>query len=143
MYVPVLNYTLIHEISLYLKTSPPRVAYWLGRVDRARLKFKLAIKPSACLYLETVARKFSSSHKKDDIYKEIVDLSKLRTAVRQYEDEILQEAGVGSELEKAQVLSKEITEVIAWLEELLCQAMVDARLFDHMYRHREFMYQKE
>lgn len=124
------------------RISAPRVAYWLERLDRAHIKFNLTVNPSAALYLETVARKFMATHEKDDIYKEIVTVNKIRTAIHQYEGKILQEAGVGPELVKAQTLSTKVTEVISWLEELLCQAMVDVHLFKNKYRHCQFMYQK-
>lgn len=94
-------------------------------------------------YLERQAQNYLRDTSKNIFTKQIKFLSKFQASFRRYKGEILQLDGVGPGLDKAERMSREITEVIVWLEELLCQAMVGLLSFQAVYLAKRFMYQKE
>lgn len=92
-------------------------------------------------FAERMYLRFCANKYKDDIHDTIVDIGKYQTSLHRYEDEILQLAGVGPQLEKVQDRSREVTDLIAWLEEVLCLAMVDNALLFKMHTEGKLLYQ--
>ena len=92
-------------------------------------------------YVEAVAKQYLRSNKTDDISKHIGIMSKHQSLFRRFEAEILQAEGVGEGLKKAEGMSQEVTRVIVWLEELLCQAMIGLLSFQALYLATKYLYQ--
>ena len=94
-------------------------------------------------YVERQAQSYLLDSNKKALSKHIQFLMKYQASFHRYEGEILQLEGVGPGLEKAETMSREVTEVIVWLEELLCQAMVGMLSFQAVYLAKRFMYQAD
>lgn len=119
------------------------VHFWLDRAECRTIALRLHYGGTPQEYLERQAQNYLRDMSKNIFTKQIKFLSKFQASFRRYEGEILQLDGVGPGLEKAERMSREITEVIVWLEELLCQAMVGLLSFQAVYLAKRFMYQKE
>jgi hypothetical protein len=110
-------------------------------VDRQTVALRLHYSGRATDYVEAVVQQYLRSNNHSDISRHIHVISKHQSLFRRYEAEILQVDGVGTALEKAEGMSRETTQVIVWLEELLCQAMVGLLSFQATYLAKRFMYQ--
>lgn len=72
----------------------------------------------------------------------ITRTSKFLASVHRYQENLLQLAGVGPELEVANTVEKDISEINSWLEEILCTAMGDFKEVTTTYTLRGFMFQQ-
>ena len=135
----IVGFFKLHRLLRHLRSS---VSYWLDRVNNQTVALRLHYggRPTTD-YVEAVAQQYLHSNKEDDISKHLRIVSKHQSLFRRFEAEILQADGVGEGLEKAERMSREVTQVIVWLEELLCQAMVGLLSFQAQYLAKRYMYQ--
>lgn len=92
-------------------------------------------------YLDTVCVKYLFTRRKDDIRDEIISISNLQKSIYRCQDNILELGGLGAEWERARDISNEVVNVINFLEDILCWAMVDPEELAIMHRRRELRYQ--
>lgn len=92
-------------------------------------------------YLEHVYASYTFNHRKDDIRDKITAISKLQRKVDQCHGNILQLAGVGAELQRADNIAKQVRKLVSWLEEILVWAMHDPRILVAMHHQRELLFQ--
>jgi hypothetical protein len=118
------------------------LAYWNERVACLSLKFKKLVADDAPKFVESLMSTFlTSSHNKDILRDGILSVSRHQKSIRWYEDEILQLGGVNSEWEEAHQLSGRVSEVVRWIEEALCLAMVDPEELVALHTAKQLMYQ--
>ena len=79
---------------------------------------------------------------KDEIQREIDNVTAFQVRFRRYEAEILQEDGVGEKLARSNVITTQVEGVIRSLEDILCQAMTGCISFEAKYTARQLMYQE-
>lgn len=125
------------------QNSRSTVGYWLDRTNCKTIALRLHYAGTPQEFLEKQAQSYLRDTNKNALSKHIKYLTKFQSSFRRYEGEILQLEGVGPGLEKAERMSREVTEVIVWLEELLCQSMVGLLSFQAVYLAKRFMYQNE
>ena len=58
-----------------------------------------------------------------------------------YENEVLTLAGMGPDYDKVREITRRVCEVIEWLEEVLCQAMIDATEVEKRFKECRFSFQ--
>ena len=88
-------------------------------------------------YVLHVMEDFLDKYNKDIVYEQIVAVSKLQTSVYWYENEVLMIAGMEPEYDEVRGVIHLICEVVKWLEEVLCLAMVDAAEVEIMYKESQ------
>lgn len=116
--------------------------HWCNRADSVAKKLVAYTNgKSPKEFTEKVYNIYRAGNYKDTIRDTIVDLGKYQKSLRRHEDEILQLAGVGTQLEKVQGTAREVVKTIVWLEELLCLAMVDKALLFEMHAEGKLLYQ--
>lgn len=91
--------------------------------------------------MDNAVKRFFAVGNKDVFRDEIVKLGNLQKSAHRYEAEILQLAGIGQELKKITTLERELSSIIHWFEELICQAMVDMSEFTEMYHRSKYQFQ--
>ena len=126
--------------------------FWPERVERYTIKWHLFLNGPPADYLERVAQRYirnlgkesmkKEKIRKDEFEREIASVAAFQEKFRHFEAEILQEDGVGEKLEKAVLMSKNMGEVICWLEDLLYQSLVGRISFEATYLGGRFLYQK-
>lgn len=70
-------------------------------------------------------------------------MEKFRTYFRQYEAQLLQLDGTSDRWQKVRNMTDEVGEIIIWLEQLLCDAMVGTLTFQAAYLARGYSYQNK
>jgi len=115
--------------------------YWSQRADQVAINFNKLTNNSAFDFVEGIFNIYQTTQDKDVIRDAIVDTSRLQKSIHRYEAEILQLAGVGTEWKQAASISKHVCDVVKWLEEILCLAMVDVEELSTAYKHQSLMYQ--
>jgi len=93
-------------------------------------------------FLHRVVDEYLKSQDKDSVYEHVVMVGKLQKSIYRYENEVLTLAGVGPEYEKVKTVTRLVCEVVQWLEEVLCSAMVDAAGVGVTYQERGFSFQR-
>ena len=83
---------------------------------------------------------FLDTRDKDIVYEQIVTVGRLQKSVYGYEDEILTLAGLGPEYDRVKDITHFVCDVIKWLEEVLCMAMVDAAEVEMTYKACQFSF---
>lgn len=78
---------------------------------------------------------------KDAINDLIVGFANIRTFATRHSHRILQLVGCNSLWEESDTLSKTVDPIIQWLEDLLCEAMVDPERFSDAFRERRLTFQ--
>lgn len=117
------------------------LAYWNKRVSCLSLKFNQCINNDARKFVEMLMSAFFTSHDKDILRDGVLGVSRHQKSIQRYEDEILQLVGVNSDWKWAHQLSSEVTEVVNWIEEALCLAMVDPEELIALHTTKRLMYQ--
>jgi len=125
------------------QNSRSTVWYWFDCTNCKTIVLRLHYAGTPWEFLKKQAQNYLCDTNKNALSKHIKYLTKFQSSFRRYEGEILQLEGVGPGLEKVERMSQEVTEVIVWLEELLCQSMVGLLSFQAVYLAKRFMYQNE
>jgi hypothetical protein len=92
-------------------------------------------------YLHCVVEEFLERCDKDVVYEKIVTIGKLQKLMYRYENEVLTLAGTGVDYDKIRGITQLVCKVIRWLEEVLCQAMVDETEVGKTFEERRFSFQ--
>jgi len=92
-------------------------------------------------YLHCVVEKFLEHCDKNVIYERVVTIGKLQKSMYRYENEVLTLAGMGPDYDKVREITQLVCKVIHWLEEVLCQAMVDPTDVKKMFKECRFTFQ--
>jgi hypothetical protein len=92
-------------------------------------------------YVEALIDNFKTTQDKDVFRDAIIDVSRLQKSSHLYEAQILELVGVSPEFSQAKSISKDISDLIRWLEEILCLAMVDAEELWKAHKSCSLMYQ--
>lgn len=114
---------------------------WLERTDRIAARLQKITGDDARRYLHGIVKGFVGNQDKDAVYEQIVAVGKLQKSVYGYENEVLTLAGLGPEYEKVREVARTVCDVIKWLEEVLCIAMVDAVEVEIKYKECRFSFQ--
>jgi len=129
---------------VYTSNATPQrlpVNVWLERADRIAARLRKITGDDARLYLCRIVEGFLGNQDKDAVYEQIVTVGKLQKSVYGYENEVLTLAGLGPEYEKVREVTRTVCDVIRWLEEVLCLAMVDAAEVEIKYKRCQFSFQ--
>ena len=113
----------------------------MEQVDCVYKQFKITVSDVPTNFVERICLVFLSHLNKDILYEHVAKLGRLQKLIYQYHSEILTLAGVGPTLQKVEGISKEICDVVGWIEEILCHGMVDADEVVRIHQAREFEYQ--
>jgi len=124
-------------------TTPPSqpITVWLERTNRIAARLQKITGGNAKEYVLHVVEDFLDKYDKDLVYEQIVAVSKLQTSVYRYENEVLTIAGMGPEYDEVRGVTRLVCEVVKWLEEVLCLAMVDAAEVEIMYKESRLPFQ--
>lgn len=117
------------------------VAYWLERSQCVAVKLAKITGGSSSSFVDVICQQYLTSKDKDVIYDSIIRTSRLTTSIRRYHHEVLQLAGVGTDLQVVTAVEDDVREVTGWLEELLCTAMVNHQDVVDTYNARGFGFQ--
>jgi hypothetical protein len=105
------------------------------------MKFEKLIGDSTFNHVKGVFNDFKRTGDKDIIQDAITAASRLEKHIRLCEAQILQLAGVGTEYEQVASVARCISDLIKWLEEILCTAMVDTEELFMAHKKQSLMYQ--
>ena len=93
-------------------------------------------------FLHWVVEEYLKNRDKDFVDNYIVTVGKLQMSIYRYGNEVLMLAGVGPEYEQIKTITGRVCEVVQWLEEVLCFAIMDdADGVGKMYQERRFSFQ--
>jgi len=129
-----------------MDTTPPNpqpLTIWLERADRIAAWLRKITEDNSKKYLHCIVEEFLQSRDSDEdiIYEQIVAVGKLQKSVYKYENEVLTLAGLGLEYDKVKEITRSVCDVVRWLEEVLCLAMVDAAEVENAYQECLFSFQ--
>lgn len=93
-------------------------------------------------YVDKMAIAFLKDQDEHRICQDVERLSAMQTSIYRFQNEIYALAGAGAACKRASQVVEEISEVLKWVEELLCYAMCDAKDFRDYYQGQKFMYQQ-
>ena len=124
-------------------TTPPKqpLTIWLERADRIAVRLRRITGDDPRKYLRRIVEEFLKNRDKDVVYEHIVAVGKLQKSVYGYGNEVLTLAGLGPEYDRVKEVTCAVCDVIKWLEEVLCTAMVDAAEVATMYHECRFPFQ--
>jgi len=74
---------------------------------------------------------------------ELAKLYPLQNAIDKWVAKVLQEAGIGQELNEVENIRRQVSEVVSYLEELLCEAMLDPKGLIDAHHSRTLRYQRQ
>jgi hypothetical protein len=114
----------------------------MERADRIATRLQKITENNPLNFIRQVVQKFVEDQDKECVYEHIVAVGKLQKSMYKYENEVLTLAGTGPEYEQIKTTTRLVCDVVHWLEEVLCSAMVDAAEVRTMFRERKFSFQK-
>jgi len=117
------------------------VTVWLERADRIAGRLRKITGDDPKKYLHHIVEEFLDNRDKDIVYEQIVITGTLQKSLYQYENEVLTLTGMGLEYEKVRQITQLVGDVVKWLEEVLCLAMVDSADVETMFKERRFPFQ--
>jgi hypothetical protein len=132
--------------AIEIDTTPPNsesqpLLIWLECADRTAARLRKITGDDSRRYVHRIVEDFLNSRDKDVVYEQIVAMGKLQKSVYGYENEVLALAGLGPEYDKVKEISRSVCDVIRWLEEVLCLALVDAAEVEKTYQDCLFSFQ--
>ena len=93
--------------------------------------------------MEEAAQGYLRTTKTHTLSNRISIMEKFRTYFRRYEAQLLQLDGMSDRWQKVRNMTDEVGEIIIWLEQLLCDAMVGTLTFQAAYLARGYSYQNK
>lgn len=115
--------------------------YWNARAGRVAKTLDDITQGSATAYVEQLVIDFETTQSKDTINNAIIPVSKLQRSILTCEAEVLELAGVGEEFRTVQAIAQRVAELILWLEDVLCFAMVEKDLIRKKHVEKALRYQ--
>ena len=133
--------TIPNAISTQKQENTSLVDSWLERARRIEMRFDKLTNGDSMTFVDQICTTFILDRSKDSIHEHSIALSKLQKGIYQCHNEILQVAGVGSELSKVEKVQTRICTVVSWVEEVFCHAIVGWSDVQNLYTSKKFMYQ--
>ena len=93
--------------------------------------------------MEAAAQDYLRTMKTQALSDRISIMEKFRTYFRHYEAQLLQLDGTSDRWWKVQRMTGEVGEIIVWLEQLLCDAMVGTLTLQAAYLAKGYLYQSK
>jgi hypothetical protein len=116
---------------------------WLERSDRIFARLQKITASNPVRFLRGIVEKFLENHDKNEIYNQVVEMGKLQKSIYKYENEVLTLAGLGTEYDKVKRVTQQVCQVIRWVEEVLCLAMVEATEVQRTFEASRLLFQVE
>jgi hypothetical protein len=120
-------------------TSP--VDSWLERAHQIEVRFDKLTNGDGMTFVDQICMTFILDQSKNSIHEYSIALSQLWRGIYQCHNEILQVAGVGSELSEVERVRTKICTRVSWIEEVFCHAIVGWSDLQNLYTSNGFMYQ--
>jgi hypothetical protein len=122
-----------------------RVQYLLSRAHRIDRKMN-ALTECEPAYIEKVystyeARFNSGKAGRKILENEIKKMGKLQRSIKRCGERVLQETGMGKEWNEVDDIQKRVQIIISYLEDMLCEAMVDPKGLIEAHRSYSLAYQ--
>ena len=130
------------NLTMSTSTDTQPVNIWIERAGRIATQLHRITGNNSVGFLHRVVDEYLKNQDKDSVYEHIVTVGKLQKSIYRYENEILTLAGVGPEYEQVKTVTCLVCEVVQWLEEVLCSAMVDAAGVGLTYQEHRFSFQR-
>jgi hypothetical protein len=127
--------------SSYLRDLLDRLADWLEKVAQLSCEFNELVDAHPTKFMDALLAMYRVSATDKELCAAMLTLSRLQDSIQQYENEILQLAGVGSEWSEAHQVSSKVREVTSWIEEVLCLAAVDPEGLLTSHAMKQLMFQ--
>ncbi|KAF8885820.1 hypothetical protein BD779DRAFT_1471475 [Infundibulicybe gibba] len=121
--------------------TPEGLGYWCCRTKTVYARFKRLVHEDTRQYCNQIYDLYKIKHNKDIINDAIICISWFQTSMRRYHAEVLQLAGVGEESLRVSECAKSIDDLVHWLEEILCAAMVNGDELYRLHAQRQLAYQ--
>ena len=132
----------INSTTEVVATTPsPPITIWLERADRVHHRLQKITGSNAREFLHCIVGEFLEYCDKDVIYERVVAIGKLQKSMYNYENEVLTLAGMGPDYDKVRGITQLVCEVVQWLEEILCLAMVEVTDVEKMFKERRLTFQ--
>jgi hypothetical protein len=109
--------------------------YWIQRADRVAVNLRKLTHNSSEGYVDGIFRMYRTTRNNDSINEALAKLAGLQTSISNCEAEVLQLAGVGESLQHVTDIRRCVDEVVRWLEDLLCWALIGAE--DLLTAHKQ------
>ncbi len=124
-------------------TTPPSrpITVWLERTNRIAARLQKITGGNAKEYVLHVVEDFLEKYDIHIVHEQIVAVTKLQMSVYRYENEVLTIAGMGPEYDEVRGVTRLVCEVVRWLEEVLCLAMVDTADLEIMFKESRLPFQ--
>ena len=69
-------------------------------------------------------------------------MQKLECSIKRWGNKVLQEAGIGDEWNRIEGTQRQVYRVVSYLEEMLCEVMLDPKELVEAHRSYNLSYQK-
>ncbi len=119
----------------------------MDQVERLSARFRIITSGSpkrhACVIYKEYARTMTEDHPKGCrslIDNAVLEISSLEQSLQEYENVILNYAGVGKEMKRYRSVWEPIQRLVCWLEEMLCEAMISPEGLREKYDRRELVF---
>jgi hypothetical protein len=93
-------------------------------------------------YVDGIFRMYRTTRNNDSINEALAKLAGLQTSISNCEAEVLQLAGIGESLQHVTDIRRCVDEVVRWLEDLLCWALIGAEDLLTAHKQQSLLYQK-
>ncbi|KAF8078861.1 hypothetical protein FPV67DRAFT_1663535 [Lyophyllum atratum] len=123
------------------RAKQQHLSYWSERVEHVHRKAAKFVGPGAYEFLEGLYQAYIVKEDDTEICDVITDITKLQTAIRRYQAEILQLGGVGKEWNRSDEVSNLVTGVLKSLEDLLAAMLIDPRGLKDLHSSKQLLYQ--
>lgn len=130
-----------------MSPTAARVAHALGTARLLGERLSSLVRGSLRMFLHIVCTNFelnrheSLTAAKDIINSHIIKFDRLQKEVVEQQDAILQLVGVGQAWQEVENILRQFREVVGWLEEVLCLAMVDHMLLLTEFNEKRLPFQ--
>jgi hypothetical protein len=133
--------TISNAISTQKQENTSPVDSWLERAHRIEVRFDKLTNGNGMTFVDEICSTFILDRSKDSIHEHSIALSQLQKGIYRCHNEILQVAGVGSELSEVERVRTKICTIVSWVEEVFCHAIVGWSDVHNLYTSKRFMYQ--
>lgn len=122
-------------------TTCKPLSSWMEVVERVSRQLGRIVSPSAQEFVNNVCLKYLEDRDKDCIYEHVTKIGKLQKSIYRYQNEVYMLEGAGPGCDRASQVVKDVCNLLKWIEEILCYAMVDFQEVRDCHVGKKFMYQ--
>jgi hypothetical protein len=99
-------------------------------------------------YIEKVYSTYEAQFNKGKTSRKIIEIEiekmgKLQHSVKRWGEKVLQAAGTGDEWNEVENIRRRVHEVVTYLEEMLCEALLDPKALIEAHHSHNLGYQKQ